>query len=1589
MPETSPPPKSHGTPNDPLVRKLEQARKELLETSTRSRLLHTPLGSGRAKIIELRENSPDQVFDHLVREGKAMGFLAVPTAEDVSHQELLFLPQPEIDERDEDVGARKRSEFRLQTALSSPALQARLRSLAYDAETFEAEQGANILYLAVGFLRWFEPREPEKPRFAPLILVPVSLSRPNANERFRIAYSGEEVRTNLSLQQRLQEETVFLPDLPDLDDLIPTAYASEVAKAIKAQPTWAVETMPLVLGFFSFAKLMMYRDLEPDRWPVSQRLEENRTVQGLLGGGFRELSGALLPDEGPVDRLIDISNTTHVVDADSSQMVAIQDVRSGRDMVIQGPPGTGKSQTITNLIASAVQDGKRVLFVAEKSAALNVVRKNLDRIDLGQICLALHSHKAKKKAVLEDLQETYEMAGTQTADSGDLPNQLRRVRDSINAYAETIHSRLEPSGASPFEIFGKLARLSGNGLTSPDFQLPAARNWTRRDIDDRIRLATTVGAHVSAMGTPDHSPWRGTGIANALPQDAERITIKAARTRDALSKVIDQGERLAGQVELSCLTFGELQELARMGRAFNEAPEVDGSAIGHPVWTEGRAGIVELVRQGLGYASIRARWEKAVSPTAWDEDLTGLESQFAAHGRSWLRWLRPAYREAVARFNNLHAGQPPKRLTLRLELLRDLALARRNRHFIRTNDGTGLNAFGTHWKGDSSEWNKLSAVEAWETKATEAGLPSLWRLSLSRTENRAEFARAAASLATDGTTMLSQVDSLFHELALDTADAFGNSTLTDIPLRSIRDRLHEMAGTAEGLQAWCIWRHQSAELREAGLGAVVDQLANGHLRPAIAGDVACYGCFETLARQAYAAHPTLAVFDGRSHESLLEDFRKLDLRRLALARQEVAARHAGGMPKGGREVGEMGILGREWQKQRRHLPLRQLIKQAGRAIQLIKPVWMMSPLSLAQFVEPGALDFDLVIMDEASQIRPVEALGAIARSKQLVVVGDDRQLPPTSFFDRVIADDAQLTESEELQIADIESILGLCAAQGMSPRMLRWHYRSQHESLIAVSNLEFYRGRLFIVPSAESEGLGLQLRKVRGTYDRGRTAKNRIEARAVAQAVIDHAARYGHSDRFPNGMSLGVGTFSVTQRDAILDELEVLWRANPHLAAFFDADAPEPFFVKNLESIQGDERDVVFVSVGYGPDESGYTAMSFGPLSQQGGERRLNVLMTRARRSCNVFSSITAADIDLGRTQSVGVQVLKTFLQYAETGHLDRPSAGSRSIDSDFEADVGIALAGLGYAVESQVGVAGFFVDLAIKDAQQPGRFLIGIECDGATYHSSRSARDRDRLREQVLRDRGWRIHRIWSTDWFRRRQDELCRAVAAIELARAGDNAAVQDEKSGEPRNSEQPTHFDDATLSRSDGQTDEVSTSRSTYVEATFVEQIRTEPHEVPSSQLAEILVRIVSIEGPIHEEEIARRYAAVCGKERTGNRIREAVMEALSRAVRQKRLFSEGPFYSVQPMTECIPRNRSAARSSTVRRPEMLPPIEIRTALSQVVREQVGVEPEGAIVEVARMLGFQRTGPELRKVIEDEIRVLLGDGALALRQERLYTT
>jgi superfamily I DNA and/or RNA helicase/very-short-patch-repair endonuclease len=605
--------------------------------------------------------------------------------------------------------------------------------------------------------------------------------------------------------------------------------------------------------------------------------------------------------------------------------------------------------------------------------------------------------------------------------------------------------------------------------------------------------------------------------------------------------------------------------------------------------------------------------------------------------------------------------------------------------------------------------------------------------------------------------------------SLDENDWYSNSLpFEDIELEKIASRANAAVEAKDLLPEWVLYRRARNEILSKGKAAsVVDLVESGRIAPdqtAIAFELAV---FQSLLSEVFSRHPVIEQFSGLSHNRVRAKFADLDKETLTHFRKRAAfrinnRRVPSGIGRGPvRGYTEASLLLHEIGKQRRHIPIRQLIHRAGRALQALKPCFMMGPLSVAQYLAPGDFQFDYVVMDEASQLKPEDALGAVARGKQVVIVGDRKQLPPTSFFDRIGEEMDEESEDNLAQtLEDSESILDVAGAVYQPSRMLRWHYRSRHASLIAFSNREFYEGNLIVFPSpiAKGNGLGVQLKQIAdGIYGNRRNEKEALE---VIEAVLTHMLN-------DPDLSLGVVAMNSAQRDLIEDLfLQKLKGEGESVATSFlesMKDRSEPFFIKNLENVQGDERDVIFVSMTYGPNEDGKVFQRFGPINSEAGHRRLNVLFTRARCRVTVFSSMSADQILVGPGSSNGVRALKGYLDYARTGILESAHFSGREPDSDFEIEVAAALKERGFRTVAQVGVAGFFIDLAVSHPEKEDTFILGIECDGASYHSSRSARDRDRLREEILQDLGWKLHRVWSVDWFRNRPKELERIVKAI----------------------------------------------------------------------------------------------------------------------------------------------------------------------------------------------------------------------------------
>jgi len=557
------------------------------------------------------------VFRHLVTEAKPMSFLPVPdegSAEGDDSEGQILLFQPDDDETDEDGVAARHKDDKLQTLLTSERLQKRLLKLFYDARTYEEEQGVNILYLALGFLKWFEDQKSDRERFAPLLLIPVTIERQSAATRFKIRYTDDDISTNLSLQARLKDDFgIVLPDVPEIDELSPSDYYKAVSAAVQSQPRWEVFPNDMVLWFFSFSKFLMYRDLQPENWPEHEKLEEHRLIQAILGDGFGD-EPPLCGDDDKIDEVIRPIDMIHVMDADSSQALAVEETRRGRSLVIQGPPGTGKSQTIANMIAAAVKAGKSVLFVAEKMAALEVVRRRLGNIGLGDMCLELHSNKANRRAVLQDLERTLGLGQPQVQDVQRHSAELETCRQRLNVHLQIIHSPIEPAGVTPYQVVGELVRLRASTTTPPDLRLANPLQWSRAQFQARLGLLRDLVEHLVLIGVPHQHPWRGVELDAVLPSDVDRMKLRLPGIMARLGRLCDAGSQLAGMLGMSAPGNAvELSQLARLAQRLAAAPPMDRQSLASPAWTERRQHIEKLVQTESREAKIDPQFRQVYS----------------------------------------------------------------------------------------------------------------------------------------------------------------------------------------------------------------------------------------------------------------------------------------------------------------------------------------------------------------------------------------------------------------------------------------------------------------------------------------------------------------------------------------------------------------------------------------------------------------------------------------------------------------------------------------------------------------------------------------------------------------------------------------------------------------------------------------------------------------------------------------------------------------------------------------------------------------------------------------------------------------
>lgn len=1337
--------------------RMENWQLKLLDLSLRNNLLNTHL-RGRNQ-LELLLPSVSKLEDDL-DEGRAFRIRSVPqTYWTLTRQMQQGENSPQQAAMLRECVASMYGKRELASLLPDEELQKALQALYRSTRLEMEESGANTLYIACGFLKWrrSDSTRGAKAMLAPILLLPVQLTRPSVKAGFSLRGLGEEARINMTLLELLKTE--FSLNIPELEGELPTDEAgldvprifNIVRRAIEGYPDWeAVETC--TLGSFSFTKYLMWKDMK-DR---ADMLLHNPVVKQIAAderGLFPEQTG--FPSPRTLDAEADTQKIFTPLSADSSQLSAILAAARGKDFVLIGPPGTGKSQTIANMIAHCLGHGKTVLFVAEKSAALGVVYKRLKRIGLADFCLELHSHKANKREALAQYRAAVEAvsAGEQADAWAESASSLASIKRLLNRLPEEMH-RPQADGRSLYDELNLLAKSQGTPCFAPPLKSePLA--CTREERQAMLDMAHELSLHFSPV--------------------AETLRLPAARDFDSCSMNLAEEEELAAA----------LTRYAACAQGWDAAFSALAKAL------------------GLGENELRPcmpEWEPVLALAA-GEHAAGAAALLPSRARAALEGLEAVHAHA-AKYRELKDGLSlpyPETVTEEPELdamLQECKLASISNFIIR-------------WfkMGKISKWLRMQAMRRQKPDC----LHDLQSLVAMRQELRAlqspEFAGLPREFANGAQTTDAQFDEAFRvarilqatagekealaeHLLAQGASLLAPGTAAGKALRQLEERSREIRSLEQQLAArlgcacpgkyapaagagdeWAagllvlrpqwrllaIWNQKAAEAAQNGAAPLAEALKRGMVAPESLCDALEANLARVRLRAAAESSETLGSFTAQVHEARIADFADKDGKLLKEASDHVRqllVRRAAAIGNHGKES---AILQRELSKQRAHMPLRKLLSSIPNISALLKPCMLMSPLSAAQYLSEEMPLFDVVIFDEASQIPVWDAIGAIGRGKNAIIVGDPRQMPPTSFFSRSKNPD----EADDAPEQDMESILDECRACGIPEMGLCWHYRSKAESLIAFSNLHYYDSKLTTFPAPVVTDKALESHYVGGIYEPGGSKRiNRQEAQALVAHVLAALRQPGF--KYTEASSIGIVTFNLQQQKLIEELLEEERSKDDSLEPFFSEENPEAIFVKNLENVQGDERGVIYFSTTYGPDSKGAFSMNFGPLNLHGGERRLNVAVTRARCGMHVFTSMKPEDIDLSRTQARGAADLKAFLDYARRGAAALKGSlhgGAGDAEDGLAMAIAAGLEARGWKCHTRIGVSDYRIDITVENPDQPDSTLAGILLDGESYAAACTARDRDILRPSVLRILGWRLLHVWGMEWWRNPQaclDEL-----------------------------------------------------------------------------------------------------------------------------------------------------------------------------------------------------------------------------------------
>ena len=1484
--------------------RVEHWKSKLLDLSTGNRLLNMAFRkTGNVARIELPDG--DSLWDRLVTRELSVRFARRTRMDAESEAADYEQARDEVGEKGASLAGIKRpGSFSLKENeavlhVLGVDQQKRLKAIRSQARSVTEERGINVLYVAIGGVRWIDQKKEQ--HLAPLLLVPVDLTLRSKNSLYVMARNEDDPSVNETFALKAKQD--FDIDLPQLGDgEVPSQYLERVEAEV-ARVGWSVEPCA-ALGIFLFATINMYHDLVDNKSQVTA----NRNVRAICGDADAcDATPAAADDDGQSAGDKDIPLT--ILDSDSSQDKAVNWANAGLSFVLQGPPGTGKSQTIANIIGESLYRGKKVLFVSEKRAALDVVKRRLDAAGLGDWAFVLHDLKSNKKEAVDSLAHQLDgLYGPMSTGMTTNDRRYKRVKADLDAYAHEVYEKIAPLGISAWDAFGEMTRL--RNAPTITFSFDDTTSLDQHGLDDIRELIR--GFELAILEAPAgiaEGPWRGIKLRRLTEDLADSIMGSVRRARDAHAALMGVAGRIAqvlpmdveaifkadGSVLLAALDacagfacvdavlrkspgLDEVLAVARRVRlaAQDAASVLDGLArslaemgsldsdcvLGLPdaIDREALAGLQsqldsavsrdallaaivdyprivpqlkELSERLATYRSKRGDILADYSREIFDLDCRGMLLRAEQGYTSWLKRLASAeFKQDVMAVSRCARQVTSKKMGYEQlkDVLHQLDEVRAEHAVIEESLAMlAEEAPDAHLDFDADlDGLDRSCKLALLVKSAAGQIDELDRvcgtvtdeLHLISTYPCFEYRGLRTELADidDVQGLLDSVRTAAVDLGCDPENMLAAPACRDIPSRHVESMREEYVAASKDwdearaellsffkddaavasmapngiseLLASCIaherdlgcavtYERRVEECRKAGLGEFVSAVEKTGIDAHTIWPAFERRFYTLWFEQACERLPTVVDFIEAEQAHRIEDFGKLDVYELGRASTRIVASLRKLAAKRISDT-DVRILRHEAGKSKRIKPVRKLMEEIPDLIVALKPCMMMSPLSVCTFLKARTIDFDLVIFDEGSQVRTEYAIGAISRGEQIIIGGDSKQLPPSSFFTAGSSGDDDLDAPDEDAVVDeFDSVLD--EASMMPTTTLRWHYRSRNESLIAFSNKEIYNGDLVTFPSGRegAAGEGVSFVHVPHGIWEGSRDGNPIEAQRVAELVLEHYEQY--PDR-----SLGVIAFGSGQMNAIEAALTGLRKTHDRYERFFDEDVSEPFFIKSLENVQGDERDSIILSVGYARSSAGVFAMRFGPIGQAGGERRLNVAVTRAKRSLTLVSSVTELDFNLPEEAKRGPSLLRDYIAFArrcEAGSLGTAAAvetqeRERGIQSetplmDYLVQV---VEGLGLVAVREVGETKNRVDVGVKAQPDDARYIAGIVMDGPSYHAAHSTRERDRIRPSMLSGMGWKLYNVWAPAWGRNPVGEADRLQAFLREAAAEHERAEGD---------------------------------------------------------------------------------------------------------------------------------------------------------------------------------------------------------------------